>query len=991
MAELEVDKQLEGKLFQLLEDEARVRLGQLVLLRRRSRATGITLLHAALNAGLVEPQLARELAAAAGLPGPTASPADATGDALEVESVDLEPVTAEKLSPAAPGRPLPILRPPPLPPGARRVEPRTPTPPTPSRPAGPRRTLDILPSHARQTLEEISPEDETGPFDVIDDGYDDEADPPVSVRDAVRRTERDPRAEVVDTSWRDTEPPSMAGNDESVDIALPPLADASTRYALGAELGRGGMGQVLEADDLTLERPVALKLLFDQDDPALCARFVDEARVTGQLQHPSVPPVYELGRLGDGRLFFAMKRIEGRTLRDIIEDLREGVPETVKAFGRVRLLTIFARICRTIAYAHSRGVMHRDLKPDNMMLGEFGEVTVMDWGLAKPFEAPERPSGAVRRVTRGRFSTQAGDVTGTPHYMAPEQATGDVEALGSHTDVYSLGAVLYELLTLEPPFDGPDSRAIRNQVVNEPVIPPAARTPGRPVPPGIEALCLACLAKDPADRPASAASIADQVEEFLEGEQDRARKSAERERLAAEGRAAAERYRAAEEEHQKLRTRAALHRARMAPGTPDAQRRKLWELEDQADAAGLAAARALSEALAGHHAALGVDGDHAPTRLALAELYYGAFITAEHADDRLGMAHYENLVKAFDTDGRFTALLKGDGQLEIGRLPDGLKATLYTLQEVDRVSRPVRPQELRTPVRLDPIPMGSYLIALSGPGLSPTPVPVYVSRRERVRLRLRLFPDNVVGAGFVHVAGGPARVGGDAMAQLARPAEVVEVQDFFLAREAVTAGEYLEFLLDVLAASGPAAVLARVPRAGPKGPPLWPTDADGRPTLPAIDVLGHRWHPEWPIVSVSAQDAVAYCAWLSERRSERYRLPTEVEWEKAARGADGRLFPWGNRWDPSFCHMGVSREGPPDRDPGEGFPLDESPYGLRGMAGGASEWTASWLDESQERRVVKGGHWAASPVECRAASRFGHLAWQVLPTLGFRVARDAPG
>ncbi|MEZ4464337.1 MAG: serine/threonine-protein kinase [bacterium] len=741
MGETEVDKQLEGKLFQLLEDEARVRLGQLVLLRRRSRATGITLLHAALNAGLVEAQLARRLAAAAGLPGPTASPHDALGDALEVESVDLEPVTAEKLSPAAPvpGRPLPILRPPPLPPsaGGRRLEPRTPTPPTPSRPGGGRRTLDLLPSQARQTIEEISPEDETGPFDAIDDGFDEEASPPISVRAGVRRTERDPHAEAVDTSWRDTEPPSMAGSpDESVDLSLPTIADAANRYALGAELGRGGMGQVLEADDLTLERPVALKLLFDQDDPALCARFVDEARVTGQLQHPSVPPVYELGRLGDGRLFFAMKRIEGRTLRDIIEDLRDGVPETVKAFGRVRLLTIFARICRTIAYAHSRGVMHRDLKPDNMMLGEFGEVTVMDWGLAKPFEAPERPSGAVRRVTRGRFSTQAGDVTGTPHYMAPEQAVGDVEALGSHTDVYSLGAVLYEILTHRPPFRGKNFRQILAQVLTRPPLPPSKRAPENAVPRRLEEICMRCLAKHPDERFQSAADVVEALDQYMASRIGPARPPSASgwwPRAAATPSAIAPRRR-----HQKLRTRAALHRARTWPPAP-----------------GCPAPQALGAGRPGRRRRAGrrprpLGGPRRPPRRPRRrrrarpdphgphrELYYGAFITAEHADDRLGMALYENLVKAFDTDGQFTALLKGDGQLEIGRLPDGLKATLFTLQEVDRIVRPTRPQGCARP-SASIHPHGQLPHRLSGPGLSPTPVPVYVSRRERVRLRLRL-------------------------------------------------------------------------------------------------------------------------------------------------------------------------------------------------------------------------------------------------------------
>jgi formylglycine-generating enzyme required for sulfatase activity len=1024
----EVDKQLEGRLFQLLEDEARIRLGQLVLLRRRSRSAGITLLHAALNAGLVDPGVARKLATRAGLPGPTSAPGEVEGGAdVGLESADLEPVTAEKPPPA-----LPVLRPPPLPPReelprarvvapvvgpvvGRPIEGRRKTPPLEDlddegvRPPGPRRTLDIVPPLNRAPGGSlISPEDETGPFDAIDDGFEEDDAPPISIRN--RRTEREApkpsvrelrtEREAPDASWRDTEPPRTATtSDGSVD--LPDLPDAADRYVLGMELGRGGMGQVLAAEDVTLDRPVALKLLFDQDDPALCARFVDEARVTGQLQHPSVPPVYELGRLGDGRLFFAMKRIEGRTLRDVLEDLRDARPEALKSFGRVRLLSVFARICHTIAYAHSRGVMHRDLKPENIMLGEFGEITVMDWGLAKAFDRPERPAPAPR-VTRGRFTTQAGDVTGTPHYMAPEQAAGDVSALGPHTDVYSLGAVLYELLTLEPPFDGPDGKSIRALVLETDVVPPGKRVAEvlaagapetaalRPPPPEIEALCLSCLAKDPTDRPISAAWLAERIEQFLEGEQDRARKAAERERLCAIGAAAAEAFRRGDEEHQKLRTRAALARARVAPGAPEAMRRKLWELEDAAEAAGLAASRALSDALAAWHAALGVDGDHPSTREALAELYFAAFLAAEQAGDRARMAHYERLVTAFDVGGRYTAELKGDGQLELGRLPDGLKATLYTWQEDDRVLRPAKAQALPQLIHLDPVPMGSYLIEIQGPSLSPVRIPLYIGRRERVRLRLRLFPDHIVGAGFVHISGGPARLGGDPQAQLARPSEVIEVKDFFLAREAVTCAQYLAFLHD-LAKTDRHAALARAPRGGPKGPPLWPQNSDGHLRIPEVDPQGQRWHPEWPIVSISAQDATAYCVWLGDRHNDRFRLPTDIEWEKAARGADGRLFPWGDRWEASFCHMGISREGPPNPDPGEGFPHDVSPYGIRGMAGGASEWTASWLDEAQERRVVKGGHWASSPVECRAASRFGHLAWQVLPTVGFRIARDAPG
>lgn len=1010
MAEHEVDKQLEARLFQLLEEEAHVRLGQLVLLRRRARATGTTLLYAAVKAGLVEGPLANRLARSAGLRHAMSSPTSlAPSIPRPLGSVDMDPITSERPAPVVPGmRPLPNLRPPPVPQGrpsgqlepidepasipVARAVPRAVSAPPAERTA--RQTMELLGPRpgarigtSRQTAQ-LAPDDDTGPFDAIDDGGLDEGAPPISIRDAMT-------LQTV-PSFIDTEPPELDAADiieidDSVNEALTGFGD-SQRYVLGDELGRGGMGEVLSAEDTNLQRPVALKLLLHQDEPAMCMRFIDEARVTGQLQHPSVPPVYEMGRLADGRLFFSMKRIEGRTLRDIIEDLRDGIPAVQRSFGRVRLLNVFAQICQTIAYAHARGIMHRDLKPDNVMLGAFGELTVMDWGLAKPFDAPERPSApnVSKRITRGRFSTQAGDMTGTPHYMPPEQAAGRIEDLGAHTDIYSLGAVLYELLTLEPPFDGPSARAIREQVINEPVIPPSRRAPEREIPHEIEVLCLNCLRKDPVERPRSAAWIVEQIETFLEGEQDRARKAAERARHVEVGSKAAEAYYAAADEHRRLVNRIGLARARTKPWDTVPMRR-LWKQEDAARTARLNSAKALSTALAAYHAALGVDGDHGPSMEALSALYYSAFEAAERDNDSVRMAHYENLVRAFDRDGQFEARLKGDGQLEIGRLPKNLKATLYRVEVVDRVRRPARPQVLAsTPVRLEPVPMGSYLVELSGPGLRSMPVPVYISRRERLRLRLRLFPDSVVGSEFAHVVGGPARFGGDPRAQLARPATTVEVDDFFMGIRPVTAGEYLEFVNTLLRERGQGAAMARVPRINTKGPPLWPVGPEGLFRLPELDALGNEWAPSWPVVGISAYDADAYCQWMTERSGERHRLPTELEWEKAARGADGRLFPWGDRFEAAFCHMGVSRAGPPGRNPQGGFPVDLSPYNVESMAGGVSEWTATFLDDSEERRVVKGGNWASSPVECRAASRFGHRPEQVMQTVGFRVARDAP-
>jgi len=994
-----LDKQLEGRLFDLLETRARIPLGQLVQLRRRSRHARITLLEAAVQAERVPPDLARVIAAEAGVASRAPQP----------EPPPLDP-TAET------GEFLPAMQP-------ARTSARADAP----RPfAAPRE--EVIDALTLSEIEELDLEPleggQTGTHDAIDDDSAEEdafdfsdlereiethrgppgrfdtlassgsTSPKTLLERATTATETSARVDT-DTPWKgDTGPTDEGSAAPSEDVGLPIGAAANRRYSLGRELGRGGMGLVLEAEDLVLGRPVALKMLIDQDDAALRLRFTDEARVTGQLQHPSIPPVYELGRLGDGRMYFAMRRIEGQTLRDVIEELRAGDVETEKHFGPVRLLTLFGQICRAIGYAHARGVIHRDLKPDNVMFGAYGEVTVMDWGLAKPIGTAEGPQPAAKRVVdgqSGRYSTQYGEVTGTPQYMPPEQAAGRIDELGPHSDVYALGAMLYELLTLEPPFDGPSARAIRDAVVHARLTPPSERAPERAIPHAMEQLCLHCLAKAPNQRPRSAAWVADQIDAYLEGEQDRARKEQERRRLHEQGRAAAERWLESTQELQRLQARTVQLRARLAPWAPAEEREKVWRQEDMEQQARVEAARDLSEALVHFHGALGAGGETRTTRTALAELYFAAFEQAERDRDQAAAAQYESLVRAFDDDGVLEARLKGDGRLEIETLPRGLSGTLLAYRVIDRVLTPTAPQALGPlPTRVDALPMGSYLLKLSAPGLAEAFAPVLITRQESVRLRLRVFPDAAVGRGFVHVHGGPARVGGDPLAQLATPLRTEEVADFFISRRPVTCGEYAEFLQDLTERLGAQAARARAPRNAPQAPSLWPLGPSGGPAPPDHDSAGQPWHPDWPVVGISAEDADAYCAWRTQQTGQRHRLPSDIEWEKAARGADGRLFPWGDAFEPTFCHMGLSRAGAPSRGPSGMCPTDRSAYGVEDLAGSVSEWTSSWLDESARQRVIKGGHWASGPTECRAASRFAHPASGVLLTLGFRVARDAP-
>jgi serine/threonine protein kinase len=272
---------------------------------------------------------------------------------------------------------------------------------------------------------------------------------------------------------------------------------------------------------------VALKeLQAESGDGAL--RFIREAKITGQLEHPGIVPVYELGHDPQtGRPFYAMRFVRGRTLTEVtLAFHRNRRPDGYEPMELVRLLTAFVSVCHTIAYAHSHGVVHRDLKGDNIILGEFGEAIVLDWGLAKnlgesdePF-APGTPEHPARQEAN---RTVMGQVVGTPAYMAPEQADGRVDLIGPATDVFGLGAILYEILTGQPPFTGDVITEVLHRASQGEIVPPHAIWPE--VPPGLEAICTRALAKKPADRYPTAVALGQEVQ----GWQDRQRRQAENE------------------------------------------------------------------------------------------------------------------------------------------------------------------------------------------------------------------------------------------------------------------------------------------------------------------------------------------------------------------------------------------------------------------------------------------------------------------------------
>jgi eukaryotic-like serine/threonine-protein kinase len=317
-----------------------------------------------------------------------------------------------------------------------------------------------------------------------------------------------------------------------------PAAPGGVRYRILRPHARGGLGEVFVARDEELNREVALKeiQLNRADNAVYRNRFLLEAEITARLEHPGIVPVYGLGTYADGRPFYAMRFIEGDDLRAAVERFhaadgpRRDPGERWLAFRE--LLGRFVAVCNAVAFAHSKGVLHRDLKPGNVMLGKYGETLLVDWGVAKPLGQPDDPNGDAAMLPRtvGVAATLAGTAVGTPAYMSPEQAAGHLDRVGTASDVYGLGATLYTLLTGRPPVEEREMKAALDRVIRGDVAPPRRVKPETPA--ALDAICRKAMAPRPEDRYASALALASDVEHWLADEpvaayrEDRAERAA---------------------------------------------------------------------------------------------------------------------------------------------------------------------------------------------------------------------------------------------------------------------------------------------------------------------------------------------------------------------------------------------------------------------------------------------------------------------------------
>ncbi|AUX43500.1 protein kinase [Sorangium cellulosum] len=806
-----------------------------------------------------------------------------------------------------------------------------------------------------------------------------------------------------------------------------PRARLPGRYEDLGRIASGASGEVRRVRDLHLRRVLAMKLLHFEhvDSPRMRARFLAEAEITAGLQHPGIVAVHDRGELDDGRLWFTMKAVEGRTFGAVIEELHaakrpEGFRPAPSGWTFRRALDAFVRVAQAVAYAHREGVVHRDLKPANLMVGELGEVLVMDWGLARRVadRAPDEPAPARAAEIAGEPErTRDGDVLGTPAYMPPEQARGQPHLHGPESDVYSLGAILYHLLAGRPPYEPAGLHTFLQVAETLPAPLAEAARAGPPLPADLVAICERAMQRSIGARYPDAAAMAEEIVAFLDGARRREQALAIVERTRAGEPAIADlRARAARLAEEALARAASVERL-----DPVERKRPVWALEDEAARLSRDAALRETDWLTGMHGALSLDPELPEAHAALADHYRARLVEAERGHQGEEAARCEALLRAHDR-GRHAAFLRAEGALTLVTDPAGARVTLYRYVERDRRLVPEEVGELGpTPLREVRLARGSYLLVVRAEGRAEVRYPALIERDEhwdgappgeREPCPIRLPRRGEIGDDEVYVPAGYTWIGGDPEATDSLPRRRVWVDAFAIGRFPVTNREYLVFLNNLVARGHEELALAACPRSvGVSG------EADERRALVqeasgafflAGDEMDAQWEADWPVALIDWHDAAAYTRWLAERTGRAYRLPGEIEREKAARGADGRFFPWGNRGDATFACVIESHERRPSRRPVSAYPGDESPYGVQGLAGNVRDYCLeAWRREGPPvvgdrgaiapaaaddpaYRSVRGGAWLSPIALARAAGRFGNRAWDRRATIGFRVARALP-
>ena len=825
-----------------------------------------------------------------------------------------------------------------------------------------------------------------------------------------------------DHSWADIAPPWADPQPVASPEAPPREERHGERFIDLGRIGSGGMGEVRRVFDRSLKRVLAMKILLPDfvAEPSVISRFVSEAQATGQLQHPGIVPVHEMGRLADGRWFFTMREVRGEHLGKVLADAAHARQHNEATNWDLRhLVGVFHKVCEAVGYAHTRQVIHRDLKPENILIGDHGEVLVVDWGIARVLDGRAEPSSTHEDVVTTRSEhdgrkTMVGAIAGTPSYMPPEQARGDRDIQGPASDVYALGAILYEILSGAPPY----REATPNATIKALLAGPPPPLPlGTGIPEALRAICLRALEREPAARYPSARDLARLVAAWLDGAQRRqealelmARANAKQGEVAK----LRERVRALYDESRQLLNNT-------PPLAPVHLKQPAWEIAERARR--LEHGADVLEVAATHHARAALERDDTVDEAyaVLSDMYRAAHEAAEWSG-QTRVAERNLLLLRAHHRGRHQAYLSGEGAVTLITDPPGAEVEIFRYEVRDRRVQLVPTGLVYTsPLVAVTLPFGSYALEVRVAGAMPVTYPVYIGREEHwdgvPPGASEPFPIHIPsrserGTDDVYVPAGYFWSGGDRRAPNATDRERVWVDGFLIQRFPVSMREYLEFLEHLVKARRDTELEellpAPLPGVGGAMPFAWsrhgvvqaPQDAQGKPVGLELPILGVHWSA-----------AMAYARWWRDEDMGTWRLPHEIEWEKAARGVDGRAFPFGPHLDPTWACMGESHAEYLLPAKLRDFASDVGPYGVRGMAGNARDWCRNQyhphdldvvggrLEAERIRpqsdgpvyRATRGGTWSATVDECRVATRGRRPQDERLADGSIRLVRSVVG
>lgn len=705
-------------------------------------------------------------------------------------------------------------------------------------------------------------------------------------------------------------------------------------------IGIGGIGTVLSGHEASLKRDIAIKILRPayRNKKKFLNRFIREARATAQIEHPNIVPVHELGVMGELGIYFTMKKVEGENLRTVIHKLSNGDPVYLKKYTTNRLLEIFIAACNGVAFAHSKGIIHRDLKPANIMLGDFGEVMVMDWGLVKYIGDNHNNAGkeqpinletniAELGVSVDTMATLDGSISGTPAFMAPEQAGGRINDINERSDLYSLGAILYSILTLKSsPFEEKLSTAeVLSHVVNNYFAPPRKRAPKQRISRELEAICLKAMQRKKEDRYGSVKELIHDLRNYLDNFPvsaypepilNRTIKLCRRRPLIPlvlvvsiftflsvmfghhlENSNRTESY-MKNADHcinqgniflvRAKNTYMALNELIRQTQNENMETRemRLWadltRLEAEFNNQYEMAIEYLSRIQA-----IGLKSAQIVSRLSKISkdrlefsILTGNYTETRKLIEMLRMRDKNTFKNIIENDSQLfdstKMIIQNEGRITINSNIENVPLTIYKVNDLSSFMPNTSAIIIngRTPLPLQKIQEGQYVILFrpSGGISIRYPIKIFPARTEKINI---FIPESIP-AGMAYVPAGQI-ISDDIDGLNEREhRHNIYVQGFFIRKRAVTFAEYLKFWKSLQSQTDRRKYLGKyIPEGDDRNyQALW--DKNG--------ILREPFKQNWPVVGITGQAAKAYCQWVSEKNGVECRLPNSNEWEKATIG-----------------------------------------------------------------------------------------------------------